>query len=156
MPQQALPRFLIIAGHAIGPDVLPQRPRRSVRLRLLQQALCHVHHLVAAGLVKAHRSVGGDGILALVPVAQVLSVGENTLHRHVAAADAPQRVLHPLALGRQFLLPVHVPEVAAAAPPVIRTVRRCAVGRRFTKRTELAEGGVFQHLQHQHVALFAL
>ena len=154
MPQQAAAGLFIVAGHPIRLDIPPQGVRRRVRRGLLQQAALHGHQLVAARLVKAHLPVGGDGVLALVAVVQRLAA-VNGLHGDVAAADAVQGVLHPLPLGVQLLLPVHVAEVTAAAPPVPRAVRLTAVGGRLMHLHDLAEGGVFQHLENEHVAVLA-
>ena len=87
----------------------------SVGFPLLDKAALRLHHLMGAGTVKAHLAVGGDGILALVAVAQRLIGTDDLLHLHAAAAQAGQGVLHPLALGAKLLGVVHVTEVAAAA-----------------------------------------
>ena len=113
MPQQAPARFLVIAGHPELPDVLPHRLSRRVSLRHLQAALLYTDDLVAAGAVKAHRTVGRDGILALVAVAVRVRRAQDLLHLYIAAAETGQGVLHPLAFGGQFLGIVHVAEVAA-------------------------------------------
>jgi hypothetical protein len=47
----------------------------------------------------------------------------NRLHRQIQSADAGQGVLHPLALGAQFLSIGQMPVGAAAARPVIGAVR---------------------------------
>ena len=107
---------------------------------------------MAAGLVEPHLPIGGHGVLALVAVVQGLFRAQNFLHRHLRAADTGQGVLDPGTLGPQLLVIGHMPEIAAAAAAIIRTVRLPPGGRRLCQGGDLAEGGVFQHLHHQNVA----
>lgn len=51
-------------------QILPQGRRQCIRLRLLEEAVLHLHHLMAAGPIKAHPAVGGHRVLALIAVAQ--------------------------------------------------------------------------------------
>ena len=152
VPQQAPASGLVIRLHLKPGDIVPHRLSQGIGLRLLDETVLHMHHLVAAGPVKAHLPRRGDGIDALVAVVQGLLRTQNFLHRHLRAADAGQGVLNPGTLGPQLLLIGHMPEIAAAAAAIIRTVRLPPGGRRLRQGGDLAEGGVFQHLHHQNVA----
>ena len=136
-------------------QILPQGRRQCIRLRLLKEAVLHLHHLMAAGPIKAHPAVGGHRVLALIAVAQGLCGAQNFLHGHVAAAQSGQGILNPLALGPQLLGVVQMAEVAAAAAAIVGTVRLLPVGGGAMAQDRLAEGHVFQHLHHQNVAVLA-
>ena len=136
-------------------QILPQGRRQCIRLRLLEEAVLHLHHLMAAGPIKAHPAVGGHRVLALIAVAQGLCGAQDFLHGHVAAAQSGQGILNPLALGPQLLGVVQMAEVAAAAAAIVGTVRLLPVGGGAMAQDRLAEGHVFQHLHHQNVAVLA-
>ena len=152
VPQQAPAGGLVVGGHLEPGDIVPHRLSQSIGLRLLDETVLHMHHLVAAGPVEPHLPRRGDGILALVAVVQGLFRAQNFFHRHLRPADTGQCVLHPGTLGPQLLLIGHMPEVAAAAAAVIGAVRRPAGRGGLHQGGDLAEGGVFQHLHHQNVA----
>ena len=152
VPQQAPAGGLVVGDHPEPGDIVPQGLGQGVGLRLLDETVLHMHHLVAAGPVKAHLPHRGDGIDALVAVVQGLLRTQNFFHRHLRPADAGQCVLHPGTLGPQLLLIGHMPEIAAAAAAVVGAVRRPAGRGGLHQGGDLAEGGVFQHLHHQNVA----
>ena len=152
MPQQAPASGLVIRLHLKPGDIVPHRLSQGIGLRLLDETVLHIHHLVAAGPVKAYLPRQGNGVNALVPVVQGLLRPQDLLHGDLRAADAGQCVLHPGTLGPELLLIGHMPEVAAAAAAVIGAVRRPAGRGGLHQGGDLAEGGVFQHLHHQNVA----
>ena len=152
VPQQAPAGGLVVGGHLEPGDIVPQGLGQGVGLRLLDETVLHMHHLVAAGPVEPHLPRRGNGVNALVAVVQGLFRAQNFFHRHLRAADTGQGVLDPGPLGPQLLVIGHMPEVAAAAAAIIRTVRLPPGGRRLCQGGDLAEGGVFQHLHHQNVA----
>ena len=152
MPQQAPASGLVIRLHLKPGDIVPQGLGQGVGLRLLDETVLHIHHLVAAGPVKTYLPRRGNGVNALVPVVQGLFRAQNFFHRHLRAADTGQGVLDPGPLGPQLLLIGHMPEVAAAAAAVVGAVRRPAGRGGLHQGGDLAEGGVFQHLHHQNVA----
>ena len=152
MPQHPPVGGLVVGRHLKPGNIVPHRLSQGIGLRLLDETVLHMHHLVAAGPVKAHLPHRGDGIDALVAVVQGLLRTQNFFHRHLRAADTGQGVLNPGPLGPQLLLIGHMPEIAAAAAAIIRTVRFPAGRGGLRQGGDLAEGGVFQHLHHQNVA----
>ena len=110
---------------------------------------------MAAGAVKAHCTLRSHGVLALVAVVARLRCTQNLLHLHLAAAQALQGVLHAPFLGLQLLGVVHVAEVTAAAAAVVGAVAVLPMGGRGVYGGDFTEGGVFQHLHHEDVALLA-
>ena len=155
MPQQAPASGLVIRLHLKPGDIVPHRLSQGIGLRLLDETVLHIHHLVAAGPVKAHLPRRGNGINALVAVVQGLFRAQNFFHRHLRPADTGQGVLDPGPLGPQLLLIGHMPEVAAAAAAVIGAVRRPAGRGGLHQGGDLAEGGVFQRLQDEHITVLA-
>lgn len=155
VPHQPPAGGLVVSRHMILRQILPQGRRQCIRLRLLEEAVLHLHHLMAAGPIKAHPAVGGHRVLALIAVAQGLCGTQDFLHGHVAAAQSGQGILNPLALGPQLLGVVQMAEVAAAAAAIVGTVRLLPVGGGAMAQDRLAEGHVFQHLHHQNVAVLA-
>ena len=128
VPQQAAAGVLVIAGHGELPDILPQHRGRLVSGAHLDETAVDIRHLVGPGSVEAHAAIGSDRILALVAVALRPLGTEDLLHRHVAAAQAPESVLDPLTLGPKLLGIVHVAEVAASTSAVVGAVRLGAMG----------------------------
>ena len=152
--QQALPGFLIVTLHGKATNVLPHGLSSGIGLGLLNQALRRLHHVVGTGAIETHLAVSGDGILTLVAVTQRIVGTDDFLHLHGAAAQTGQSILHSLTLGNQLLDVVHVAKIAAATLTVVGAIRLAAVFRGCIHRHHFAEGGIFQHLQHQNVANF--
>ena len=69
----------------------------------------------------------------------------------IRPADTAQSVLHPLPLGLQFLRIGHVPELAAAAGPIIRAVRLDAGGGGLHQRFNAPPGGVVADVLKEHL-----
>ena len=152
VPQQPPAGGLVVGGHLEPGDIVPQGLSQSIGLRLLDETVLHIHHLVAAGPVEPHLPRRGNGVNALVAVVQGLLRSQDLLHGDLRPADTGQGVLDPGTLGPQLLVIGHMPEVAAAAAAVIGAVRYPAGRGGLHQGGDLAEGGVFQHLHHQNVA----
>ena len=84
MAHQARAGLLIVARHPILRQVGPQGPGGGIRLGLLDEAGGQVRYAVGPGPVKAHFSVRGDGVLALIAVVQgLLALAEARKERKI-------------------------------------------------------------------------
>ena len=126
-------RVLVVRLEALRAGPLLDRLADRVADGRREEALLHVDDLVpAARPVEAeHEAVraGREGVLELVPVAELGARGHDRLERRLGeAAEARERVAHLLRLRLELARVGVVLEAAATARPEVAARRRDAVG----------------------------
>ena len=151
---QPLPRLFLVGGDAVlFHPVCHHLAAQAVHLGL-EVTVGNVNDLVGAGAVVAD-AVPAHRKLYLIAVALGVFCPVNGGHRQVQTAQAVEGVLHPLALGVQFLLIGHVAELTASALAVVGAVRLDAGGGWGVQRGNVGPGGVVAHVLDAYVCLFA-
>ena len=151
---QPLSRLFLVGRNAVL--VHPVRHHlaaQAVHLRL-EVTVGNVNDLVGAGAVVAD-AVPAHRKLYLIAVALGVFCPVDGGHRQGKTAQAAEGVLHPLALGVQFLLIGHVAELTASALIIVGAVRLDAGGGWGAQGGDVGPGGVVAHVLDAHVRLFA-
>ena len=155
VPQKALVGPLLIGRDLIGPHPLPQGLGQGGGRLRLEQAVGHIHHVVAPGPEKADFRPGrarGDGKLHLIPITVRIFCAQNHRNGKVKPPDPAEGVLHPPALGLQLGGVGHVAELAAAAFGVVGAVGRLPVWGGAGDLESLPPDGRAAHLQKLDLA----
>ena len=154
MAHQPFPGAFVIGAHAVAPHPVLHGGAQPGGGGALQQAVRHVHHLMAVLPVKADLRPRRGRELGLVAVARGTPGAQDGLHPDRSAADAAQGVFHPRPLGLKLFRIVHMPEAAAAALGIVGTVGGNAGRRRREDRFHPPPESAAAHVGELHLADF--